>query len=180
MRLPRTMIRLGALAIVLAFPSALLAQGFERPPSFAVAKIPGLRPSAENYTIKDPVRSDGILRIYSLTMPYGDLSAHGDHLLRMRLNELAALRELEKVSGPDTFAKVPVEALTVTGTLGRTPVARSTGETATTAGVVTGVGVVVGAVCLAPDPALRPAAPTATPSHAVSTMLSASSAATQM
>ena len=81
MRLPRTIIRLGALAIVLALPSALFAQGFERPPSFAAAKIPGIRPSGDNYTIKNPVRSDGLLRIYGLTTPYGDITVHGDHLM---------------------------------------------------------------------------------------------------
>ena len=52
-------------------------------------KIPGFWPSGDNYTIKNPVRSDGLLRIYSLATPYGEFIVHGDQMLRMRLNELA-------------------------------------------------------------------------------------------
>src|SRR5665811_1745158 len=52
-----------------------------------------------------------------------------------------------------TEPKVPDDALTVIGALGRTPVLRSAGDTSSTAGVVSGVGVVVGEACFEPDPA---------------------------
>jgi hypothetical protein len=87
-----------------------LAQGFEQPPSFAPDKIPGLRPSGPNYTVKSPVRSDGLLRVYVLATPYGDIQVHGDQMLKMRLNELVALSELEKLSGSETFSKSLVDA----------------------------------------------------------------------
>jgi hypothetical protein len=91
-------------------PVGALAQGFEQPPSFSPDKIPGLRPSGTNYTVKSPVRSDGLLRVYVLATPYGDITVHGDQMLKMRLNELVALAELEKVAGSDAFAKSLVEA----------------------------------------------------------------------
>jgi hypothetical protein len=48
-----------------------------------------------------------------------------------------------------TAANVPDEALTVTGTLGRTSTARSAGQTLRTAGCVPSVGLVVGEACCA-------------------------------
>ncbi len=97
-------------AIVVACSAVLLAASFERPRTFAISAIPGLKAADDNYTIAEPVRSDGLLRIYSLTTPYGDFSVHGDQMMRMRLVELAVLRELEKISGSETFSKSLVAA----------------------------------------------------------------------
>ena len=80
---------IAACAIVLACSAVLLAASFERPRTFAISAIPGLKAADDNYTIAEPVRSDGLLRIYSLTTPYGDIAVHGDQMLRMRLVELA-------------------------------------------------------------------------------------------
>ncbi len=97
-------------AALLALTTGLAAQTYERPPSFAADKIRGIKPVGENYTIKSPVRSDGLFRVYDLTTPYGPFTVQGDQMLRMRLNELAALHELEKVSGSEAFSKALVEA----------------------------------------------------------------------
>ena len=78
-----------------------------------------------------------------------------------------------------TAPKVPDEAFTVTGALGRTSAARSAGVTASTAGVVSGVGVVVGELCCAFDFGLPLAEPTERPWQAVSRTLSATRAAAQ-
>ena len=86
------------------------AQPFEQPPTFRIEKIPGFWPSGDNYTIKNPVRSDGLLRIYTLATPYGEFAVHGDQMLRMRLNELAALHELEKIAGSESYGKALVDA----------------------------------------------------------------------
>ena len=88
---------------------AALAQ-FERPPNFAAGKIPGIKIGDENYSIQDPVRSDGLLRLYTLGTPYGDLSVHGDQMVKMRIVELRALRDLEKISGSESFGKALAEA----------------------------------------------------------------------
>jgi hypothetical protein len=101
---------LAPLALILAQPAGASAQAFENPPSFNAAKIPGIKRVGPNYTIRNPVRSDGILRVYVLTTPYGELTVNGDEMLRMRINELRALAELEKVSTSESFGKALAEA----------------------------------------------------------------------
>ena len=128
-----TTFRAAAFLAVLAVPwSAPSAQPYERPPAFAADRIPGIKPNGENYTIPSPVRSDGLLRLYALTTPYGEFSAHGDQMARMRLNELAALAEIDKISGSETFSKALVDAglspLKYTGKLVTDPL-RTVGDT---------------------------------------------------
>ena len=103
-------VRLAAPVLVLMTPAGASAQKFEAPPSYNAAQIRGLDRVGENYTIRTPVRSDGLMRNYVLTTPYGELNVAGDAMLRMRLTELRALALLEKVSNSDTFAKSLVEA----------------------------------------------------------------------
>jgi hypothetical protein len=100
---------LAPIAFVL-LPAVALAQGFENPPVFNAAQLSGFKRVGENYTIKTPVRSDGILRVYVLATPYGDFTIHGDEMLRMRINELNALTLLEKASTSDSFGKAVAEA----------------------------------------------------------------------
>jgi hypothetical protein len=127
----RTALRPVALAALLGL-AATAAQAFERPPSFSAAKIIGIKPVGDNYTIQDPVRSDGLLRRYALQTPYGDSQVHGDQMLRMRVNELKALHELEKISGSEAFGKALAEAgispLKYTGRLITNPV-QTVGDT---------------------------------------------------
>jgi hypothetical protein len=99
-----------ASAMALMAPAAASAQKFEAPPSYNAAQIRGIDRVGENYTIKTPVRSDGLMRNYVLTTPYGELTVAGDAMLRMRLTELRALALLEKVSNSDTFAKSLAQA----------------------------------------------------------------------
>ena len=56
------------------------------------------------------MRSDGLLRIYTLTTPYGEFDVHGDQMLRMRINELAALHELEKIANSESYGKALLDA----------------------------------------------------------------------
>lgn len=97
-------------ALAMALPSVTGAAPFEAPPSFNAAQIRGIDRVGANYTIQNPVRSDGLMRNYVLATPYGEIPVAGDAMLRMRLNELVALSLLEKVGGSDTFAKSLVEA----------------------------------------------------------------------
>ena len=98
------------LALAMAAPLEAMAQPFERPPTFAIEQVPGFFPSGDNYTIKNPVRSDGLLRLFTVTTPYGEYTVHGDQMLRMRLNELAALHELEKIAGSESYGKALLDA----------------------------------------------------------------------
>ena len=106
----RTVVRGAAFVAAMAMPLQALAQSFEQPPSFQIEKVPGFWPSGNNYTIKSPVRSDGLLRVYTLTTPYGEFTVHGDQMLRMRVNELAALHELEKIAGSASYGKALLDA----------------------------------------------------------------------
>jgi hypothetical protein len=99
------------LALLLPSPAlAAPAPKYEQPPSFNAAQLPGIRRIGVNYTIENPVRSDGILRVYVLKTPYGEFTVHGDQMLHMRLNEFAALAALEKVSNSDSFGKALADA----------------------------------------------------------------------
>ncbi len=101
---------LAPLTFLLAQTAVLPAQTVEQPPSFNAAQIPGIKRVDDNYTIRNPVKSDGILRIYVLATPYGDITVQGDEMLRMRINELKALAALEKVSNSESFGKALAEA----------------------------------------------------------------------
>lgn len=106
----RTVVRAATLLAMMAVAPQALGQPFERPPSFEIEKIPGFWPSGDNYTITNPVRSDGLLRIYTLATPYGEFVVHGDQMLRMRINELAALYELEKIANSESYGKALIDA----------------------------------------------------------------------
>lgn len=94
-----------AVAALLAGGSAALAAENEAPASFDVGRLPGIPPRGPNYTIANPVKSDGFLRIYLLQTPYGDFTVYGDAMVRMRIAELAAVYELDKVSNSEAFNK---------------------------------------------------------------------------
>jgi hypothetical protein len=98
------------LGLLLAQTMLAPAQQVEQPPSFNAAQIPGIKRVGENYTIRNPVKSDGILRIYVLATPYGEITVQGDEMMRMRINELRALAALEKVSNSESFGKALAEA----------------------------------------------------------------------
>ncbi len=98
-------------AVLLIVPPAVAAaETYERPPSFNAAQIRGIKRVGDNYTIANPVRSDGLLRIYVLKTPYGQFSVQGDEMMRMRQNELYALAKLEKVRNSDAFGQALAQA----------------------------------------------------------------------
>ncbi len=97
------------IGLILLPGAAALAQT-EAPPSFNAAQLAGIRRVGANYTIKNPVHSDGLLRDYVLKTPYGEFAVRGDAMLKMRINELHALSLLEKVSGSQSFAQALAQA----------------------------------------------------------------------
>src|SRR3954462_8399129 len=106
----KTASRFATLVAVTMAPEPARAQPFEQAPTFAIERIRGFWPTGDNYSIKNPVLSDGLLRIYTLTTPYGEFTAHGDQMLRMRINELAALYELEKIANSESYGKALLDA----------------------------------------------------------------------
>jgi hypothetical protein len=75
----------------------------ERPASFSPGKIPGIVASGPNYTITSPVRSDGFLRIYNVNSAYGNFTVVSDAMMQMRIRELAAVAELDKLTESTEF-----------------------------------------------------------------------------
>lgn len=97
-------------APVMVAACTAFAADFEKPRSFKANMIPGISAAGQNYTIKTPVTSDGFMRIYVFTTPWGEFSAIGDGLMRQRQFELAALRELQQLTESDSFNKALAEA----------------------------------------------------------------------
>lgn len=116
----------GLAALVCLWSAAAPAQTVENPPTFTADQIQGIKPVGANYTIENPVRSDGMLRVYNLTTPYGKFVVRGDDMMRMRINELIALAALEQVSNSkafgDALAQAGLSPIKYTGKLITNPV----------------------------------------------------------
>ncbi len=97
-------------ALLLALAGTSAAQTTERPPSFAASSLRIFKAGGPNYSIRSPVQSDGLFRVYSLATPYGQFTVQGDQMMRMRLNELAALLELDKLSQSEQYTKALLNA----------------------------------------------------------------------
>ena len=107
--------------VVLAFPLVPGAQAhspYETPP---VMKVTDLAPAGlivgQGYRVGENVPTTGLLGAFALEADVGTLDAHGLHLLRIRIGELGAIRQLEETSKTAEFAKAagraamrPVEA----------------------------------------------------------------------
>lgn len=92
-----------AMAACLAISGGAWSAEIERPASFSPGKIPGIAASGPNYTISNPVRSDGFLRIYNVRSPYGDFTVVSDAMMQIRIRELAAVAELDKLTESAEF-----------------------------------------------------------------------------
>lgn len=119
---------LGLLA-ALAAPHGVLAfsDRFETAPEASPQVVLGDKASGPGYRVETPIRSDGFMRIYSLTTSEGTSRIAGDGLLRSRLRELAALHALQSLETHQSFidglkeaAKRPVDFVenTVTDPVG--------------------------------------------------------------
>lgn len=83
----------------------------EAPPFLSPQSVLGGAVAGPDYRVLAPVESDGALNIYTLETKHGRFRVEGHGLLFVRLLELAALRQLEKVSPGKAFAKGLGESL---------------------------------------------------------------------
>ena len=65
-----------------------------------------------NYSIKDTVRSDGLVNAYELETKYGPTSVESTVFLLKRINELRALDAMERLQGTEVFGKAAQTAAT--------------------------------------------------------------------
>jgi hypothetical protein len=99
-----------AMAAVVSLSAGAIGAEIEGPASFNPGKIPGIKPAGPNYTITNPVRSDGFLRIYNVRSPYGNFTVVSDAMMQMRTRELAAIAELDRLTESNEFNKALGEA----------------------------------------------------------------------
>ena len=120
------MLRIAKIAGVLFAPVLLVSmtgtglaetQTYEAPPAFRASDI--LSPdivSGPHHKIAEAVENDGVLNRYQVETPQGPLTVIGTDRLMIRLHEVDALQQMEKVERSDVFlealknsAKAPLE-----------------------------------------------------------------------
>ncbi len=94
------------LIFLLLFVLPAFAQDFEDP---VTQKANDLLPAAmlegDNYKIAIPVSSDGYTYSFTIESDFGPFEAKGKTQLAIRLQEIAAIAELKKITGSEAFAK---------------------------------------------------------------------------
>ena len=75
------------------------AQDFEKPPVFKASQIlPPELLKGEFYQVEEKVQNDGYMNFYKITSNFGEFEAEGDSMLRLRVQEIGALAELDQLS----------------------------------------------------------------------------------
>lgn len=93
------------LALALSLVSAaVVAAVVDPPPTFkASALFPPTLLKTENYTVDETVTNNGIMNHYTLTTPYGTMTADSTDRLFVRFREAKALAAMEKTKQSDVF-----------------------------------------------------------------------------
>ena len=93
-------------AWVLVPALVLAAAAYEGPKAFQASQL--LKPAqvkGPHYTVASAVKTEGYLHVFDITTDYGPLEAEGKAMLLMRLHEVGAIAELDKVSKSEVFLK---------------------------------------------------------------------------
>jgi len=97
----RTLLLLAASATL-----ALAQGGYEAGTTFKASEIlPAVLVKGPHYQVKESVPTTGYFHDFDITSDYGDISAEGRSLLRMRVHEIQALTQLDEVSKTEVFMK---------------------------------------------------------------------------
>src|SRR5262245_49794939 len=87
-----------------AAPAPAAAQGYESAPRMpASALAPGLAIRGPGYSVAEPVALEGFFGRFELSADVGKFRVLGRDMLTVRVNELAAIRELNKVDSSQAF-----------------------------------------------------------------------------
>ncbi len=92
---------------LLLAPVAAAAESFESvPQSFkATDFVPQKMMSGEGFTMGPNAENDGYINTYALTTDWGEIEAIGDFRLRVRLQEITALKTLDEMSRAGEFGE---------------------------------------------------------------------------
>lgn len=105
------------LALALSFGgitgAASGSEEFETPPELSASQaLVGDLASGTEHRVDDPVRSDGLLDHYTLQSRFGVFEVNGRALLQIRVREMAALAELDRVSKSEVFLGAVARSVT--------------------------------------------------------------------
>jgi len=64
-----------------------------------------------HHRVRDAVGSDGFLHLYTVDSDFGSFEAAGDDLLRIRIHEISALAELDRMQKREEFGKAMAQGL---------------------------------------------------------------------
>ena len=104
-------VRIGfILAFTLISTECLMAAELESETATPVKAVLGAAASGSNYRVREPVTTDGLLRIYTVETQYGTFTVYGDAMLLQRRRELAALAALDKQSHSKAFENALIRA----------------------------------------------------------------------
>lgn len=127
----------GAATAALALTTIVALAAGEKAPTASAAAILGADVKGDNYTVAETVKTDGFVRIFSVSSKYGDFQVNGENRMRQRVQELKALHALEGMSQSDEFLKAVANAgiapIRFVGNLVVDPIE-------TTGSVITGIG----------------------------------------
>ena len=104
--------------LLLAFAAAAEAPAHEEPPILSADRLlPDDLLRGPHHRVAEEVSNDGFLNTYTIESDYGVFTARGDDLLRVRVQEVAALAALAEVTKSEAFtqavaaaARRPIEA----------------------------------------------------------------------
>lgn len=95
----------GSLVLLALTVSPLRGQvAYEAPPTFpASALAPAGMLKGDDFTIAEPVHTDGLLALFHLQTAFGEFDCRGVEMLTMRIHELHALEEIAAMSRTELF-----------------------------------------------------------------------------
>ncbi|MDJ0837271.1 MAG: hypothetical protein QNK37_12190 [Acidobacteriota bacterium] len=93
--------------ILLCFLPCWSQEKEEKAPAFLELKAAEVLPAdmleGRDYRIDEVVRNDGVMNYFVIHSSFGEMSAEGEAMLRIRLDEVRAIRELETFSKTEVF-----------------------------------------------------------------------------
>src|SRR5258708_4764392 len=91
------------------FAACAAAGDFEVPPAEpAAASLPAELVSGPHFTVREPVKADGLMHHYELQSRYGDYAAYGQDALKVRAHEIEALAEMSRNNDVNVVVKAAV------------------------------------------------------------------------
>lgn len=129
----------------MVFAKASDVSELQKPPIILKASdvLPGEILNGPNYQIEPVVENDGFINTYKLKTDYGPLTVKSTELLMIRIQELKALKQIEKVKKSEAY--MSAAANTAAAPL-RTVGGLVTDPAGTVSGVTSGVGRLVGSI----------------------------------